>query len=67
MSRRKIPGKYRYDILACPHTWDDETTSGHRVVRPTLGTTGSGVVCTECGMLLTWEELVDYMRGDVEG
>ena len=49
----------RKDVLTCAHEWDDD---GHK--RPTLGTTGAGVVCTDCGMLLTCEELAEYMRGE---
>jgi hypothetical protein len=48
------------DMWTCRHTWKDSDGTE----RAALGTVYRGVVCSECGMLLTWDEVAEYMRGE---
>jgi len=55
--RKRLKHLAHVDILTCPHKDD---------VAHTLGTVRDGVVCIRCGMLLTWDELAEYMAGENE-
>ena len=52
---RRIKHLAHVPMLECEHRDN---------VAHTLGIVGDGVACGRCGMLLTWDELAEYMAGD---
>lgn len=64
VGKRKRMGPHRgYSMFTCSHTWrDDDGEERH-----SLATIVDGVFCQDCGFMLTWLEIAEYMRGEKWG